>query len=129
MQPECHQWSGGVNRCILCEKMDQRQRRRAVVWYGASYLSQALFFALLAQTNTFLIGVWMLYLMRVRSGIIILLDTYLLLTHTKEEVLGRVFSQRVGHQRGCQQVQHHEIFENDSTVVPAGRRAVPLSAD
>jgi predicted MFS family arabinose efflux permease len=66
--------------------------QRANLWYGIAYLTQALFFALLAQSALFLFGALMLLLMRFSSGMIIPLDSYLMQSHTKAEVRGRVFS-------------------------------------
>jgi MFS family permease len=66
--------------------------RKAVIWYGVAYLTQALFFGLMTQFTIFSLGCLMLLLMRVSSGVIIPLDTYLLQTSTDPTIRGRVFS-------------------------------------
>jgi MFS family permease len=66
--------------------------RRAVVWYGVAYLTQALCFALMTQSKGFPLVCVMLFLMRVSGGVIIPLDTYLLQTSTDPKIRGRVFS-------------------------------------
>ena len=48
-----------------------------MVAYGAAYLTQAIFFGLLAQSTLLLVGGLMLLFMRISSGVIIPLDTYL----------------------------------------------------
>ncbi len=65
---------------------------KAVVAYGAAYIAQALFFGLLAQSTLFLIGGLMLLFMRVSSGVIIPLDTYLLQSSTEPGMRGRIFA-------------------------------------
>lgn len=97
---------GVLTGAYCVKKFVKDQHRRAIVWYGVSYLTQALFFALLAQTNNFLMGVLMLFLMRVSSGIIIPLDTYILQTHTKEEIRGRVFSLHIATYGGVMQLSY-----------------------
>ncbi|GMA49954.1 hypothetical protein GCM10025857_13110 [Alicyclobacillus contaminans] len=69
-----------------------RRRGRAIFWYGVAYLTQALFFGAMTQFTVFAWGALMLLLMRVSSGIIIPLDTYLLQTSTDADVRGRVFA-------------------------------------
>ncbi len=67
-------------------------RFRAVFFYGLAYVTQALFFALLTQFTVFFFGAIMLLLMRISSGIIIPLDTYILQISTPVAVRGRVFA-------------------------------------
>lgn len=69
-----------------------KNHRRAVIWYGVAYLTQALFFGVMTQFTVFTWGALMLLLMRVSSGVIIPLDTYMLQTSTSPDVQGRVFS-------------------------------------
>lgn len=69
-----------------------RNHRRAVIWYGVAYLTQALFFGAMTQFTVFAWGALMLLLMRISSGVIIPLDTYMLQVSTPPEVRGRVFS-------------------------------------
>lgn len=69
----------------------QRSHRRAVIGYGAAYLSQALFFAAMTQIPVFAWGATMLLLMRTSSGIIIPLGTYMLQTATTPDMRGRMF--------------------------------------
>lgn len=76
----------------LVRRMVAGNHRRAVVWYGLAYLAQAIFFAALAQCTAVLAGGLMLLLMRISSGVIIPLDTYLLQTSTEPGVRGRVFA-------------------------------------
>ncbi|MBO0783896.1 MAG: hypothetical protein J2P37_34245, partial [Ktedonobacteraceae bacterium] len=53
---------------------------------------QALFFGLMAQSAVFLIGFSLLLFMRVSSGIIIPLDSYLLQTSAGQHMQGRLFA-------------------------------------
>jgi predicted MFS family arabinose efflux permease len=69
-----------------------KNHHRAVIWYGVAYLTQALFFGAMTQCNMFALGALMLFLMRVSSGVIIPLDTYMLQTSTRPDVQGRVFA-------------------------------------
>jgi MFS family permease len=69
-----------------------KNHRRAVIWYGVAYLTQALFFGVMTQFTVFTWGAFMLLLMRVSSGVIIPLDTYMLQTSTNSNVQGRVFA-------------------------------------
>ena len=97
---------GVLTGAFLVKKFIHTQYRRGVIWYGISYLIQAVFFALLAHTNTLLTGMFMLYLMRVCSGIIIPLDTYLLQINTKETIRGRVFSLHMATYGGVMQLSY-----------------------
>ena len=69
-----------------------QRHRRAVIWYGAAYLTQALFFAVMTQFTAFAWGALMLLLIRISSGVIIPLDTYMLQVSTRPAVRGRVFA-------------------------------------
>lgn len=69
-----------------------KNHRRAIIWYGLAYLTQALFFGAMTQFSVFVWGAMMLLLMRVSSGIIIPLDTYLLQKSTEAIARGRVFA-------------------------------------
>lgn len=80
--------------------------KRANWLYGAAYLTQALFFALLAQSAVFIAGAFMLLLMRISSGIIIPLDSYLMQVHTKAEVRGRIFSLHTSTYSGVMQLSY-----------------------
>lgn len=75
-----------VNRFI--GRNDKRINR----WYGIAYLTQAVFFTLLCQSTLFIYGAVFLLLMRVSSGIIIPLDSYLIQIHTRPTFRGRVFT-------------------------------------
>lgn len=66
--------------------------RENSLYYGIAYLTQAVFFAFLALSSHFVLSVFMLLLMRISSGIIVPLDTYLLQIHSDPDVRGRVFS-------------------------------------
>lgn len=68
------------------------RHHRAVIWYGVAYLTQALFFGVMTQFTVFAWGALMLLLMRISSGVIIPLDTYLLQVSTSPDVRGRVFA-------------------------------------
>ena len=79
---------------------------KAIVWYGVAYLTQALFFSLLAQSARFLVGSVMLLLMRISSGVIIPLDTYLLQTSTEPNLRGRLFALHEATYGGVMQVSY-----------------------
>ncbi|MCY0889107.1 MAG: MFS transporter [Alicyclobacillaceae bacterium] len=66
--------------------------RRAVIWYGIAYLTQAVFFGLMTQFTVFIIGSIMLLFMRISSGVIIPLDTYMVQTSVEANKQGRVFA-------------------------------------
>lgn len=76
----------------LVRRVVAGNRHKAIVWYGAGYLAQALFFGLLAQSTTLLVGGAVLLLMRISSGVIIPLDSYLLQTSTEPGMRGRLFA-------------------------------------
>lgn len=82
---------------------------RASLFYGAAYIVQALFFILLTQFSTFLLGAMMLLLMRICSGIVIPLDTYLLQHHTRPEIRGRVFSLHSSTYSGVMQLSYASL--------------------
>ena len=69
-----------------------KNHSKAVTWYGIAYITQALFFTAMAQCTLFLLGGLMLLLMRVSSGVIIPLDTYLLQTSSDPGMRGRLFA-------------------------------------
>jgi predicted MFS family arabinose efflux permease len=69
-----------------------KDRRKATIWYGVAYITQALFFGIMTQFTVFAWGALMLLLMRISSGIIIPLDTYLLQISTDKLIQGRIFS-------------------------------------
>jgi predicted MFS family arabinose efflux permease len=69
-----------------------KNHHRAVIWYGVAYLTQAIFFGAMTQSTIFALGALMLFMMRVSSGVIIPLDTYMLQTSTMPDVQGRVFA-------------------------------------
>ncbi|UHA75499.1 MFS transporter [Paenibacillus sp. 481] len=77
---------------LLVKQFIGSDHRRANLAYGVAYLTQALFFTLLTQLTTFEWGAIMLLLMRISSGVIVPLDTYLLQINTPESVRGRVFT-------------------------------------
>lgn len=79
---------------------------KAVVWYGAAYLTQALFFGLLAQSTLFVVGSVMLLLMRISSGVIIPLDIYLLQHSTEPGMRGRLFALHEATYGGVMQVSY-----------------------
>jgi MFS family permease len=83
---------GVLTGAYLVRRFISSRHRRAVISYGAAYVLQAIFFCLLTQSESFWPGAVMLFLMRVSSGLIIPLDTYLLQSHTPEAVRGRVFA-------------------------------------
>ncbi len=76
----------------LVRRLVNRNHRRAVIWYGGAYITQAIFFAALAQSKFFLIGLLMLLFMRISSGVIIPLDNYLLQSSAKPGLKGRLFA-------------------------------------
>ncbi len=57
------------------------QSRRAYIWYGLAYLTQAIFFGLMAEAKMLMVGAMFLLGMRISSGIIIPLDAGLLQLH------------------------------------------------
>lgn len=83
---------GVVCGAYLVKRFIGSQLRRAKLWYGIAYLGQAVFLGLLAQFSLFWAGALLLFMMRVCSGLIIPLDTYLLQIHSDQEVRGRVFA-------------------------------------
>lgn len=83
--------------------------KRANLWYGMAYLTQALFFALLAQSTFFVFGAAMLLLMRLSSGIIVPLDNYLMQVHTKPGIRGRVFSLHLSTYSGVMQLSYASL--------------------
>jgi Arabinose efflux permease len=80
--------------------------RRAIVWYGIAYITQALFFGLLTQSTFFLLGALMLLLMRASSGVIIPLDSYLLQSSSKPDMRGRLFALHSATYGGVMQVSY-----------------------
>lgn len=66
--------------------------RRSSLWYGYAYLLQAVFFTGITLSQNIFMAVFMLFCMRVSSGIIIPLDTSLMQLNTDPSVRGRVFS-------------------------------------
>ena len=77
---------------LLVTKFVGINHRRAVIWYGIAYLTQALFFSLMTQFTAFIIGSLMLLLMRISSGVIIPLDSYMIQTGVESHKQGRVFA-------------------------------------
>lgn len=69
-----------------------KNRRKATIWYGIAYITQAIFFGIMTQFTVFAWGALMLLFMRISSGIIIPLDTYMLQISTDKSIQGRVFS-------------------------------------
>lgn len=69
-----------------------KNRKRAMIWYGVAYITQAIFFGVMTQFTVFAWGALMLLLMRLSSGIIIPLDTYMLQISTDKSMQGRVFA-------------------------------------
>lgn len=103
------------------------QKKKANIFYGAAYLTQALFFALLAQFSVFALGALMLLLMRISSGIIIPLDSYLLQTATKPEVRGRIFSLHTSTYSGVMQLSYAWLgYFFERVGVPAMGLAIGL---
>lgn len=81
-------WMGayGVSRWV------GSQSRRAYIWYGLAYLTQAIFFGLMAQAKMLMVGAMFLLGMRISSGIIIPLDAGLLQLNVPRPFQGRVFA-------------------------------------
>ncbi|UFJ43252.1 MFS transporter [Brevibacillus humidisoli] len=77
---------------VLVHRLVGSDHRRAMIWYGGAYVTQALFFGLLTQSAVFFFGMFMLLLMRISSGVIIPLDSYLLQVAVDPEKRGRIFS-------------------------------------
>jgi Arabinose efflux permease len=77
---------------FLVNKFIGSNDNRVNRWYGIDYLTQAVFFALLCQSALFIYGAVFLLLMRISSGIIIPLDSYLIQRHTRPEIRGRIFA-------------------------------------
>ena len=83
-----------------------KNHSKAVTWYGIAYITQALFFAAMTQCTLFLLGGLMLLLMRVSSGVIIPLDTYLLQTSSDPGMRGRLFALHSSTYGGVMQVSY-----------------------
>jgi len=83
--------------------------KKAIIYYGVAYLTQALFFAFMTQFSIFILGAFMLLLMRISSGIITPLDSYLLQIHTPDEIRGRVFSLHSSTYLGVMQISYASL--------------------
>jgi MFS family permease len=83
--------------------------KKAIIYYGGAYLTQALFFAFMTQFSIFILGAFMLLLMRISSGIITPLDSYLLQFYTPDEVRGRVFSLHSSTYLGVMQISYASL--------------------
>lgn len=83
---------GIVTGAWMVKKWIGNHLRWVNVAYGIAYLTQAIFLALLSQTSSILTGIIMLFFMRVSSGIIIPLDSFILQKNTKVILRARVFS-------------------------------------
>lgn len=97
---------GVVIGAYLVKRFIGKAHRRSMIWYGMAYLAQAIFLALLAQFTVFWMCALFLLLMRISSGIIIPLDTYLLQTHTSPEMRGRVFALHESTYMGVMQLSY-----------------------
>ncbi|MDQ6831812.1 MAG: MFS transporter [Chloroflexota bacterium] len=91
---------------FLVRRFVAGNRHRAVVWYGVAYLTQALFFGLLAQSTLIVVGGAMLLLMRISSGVIIPLDTSLLQMSAAPHLRGRLFALHEATYGGVMQVSY-----------------------
>lgn len=60
--------------------------------FGWAYFLQGIFFLGFILSNQLIIGIITLFCMRIVGGIIVPLDTTLLQTYTKENMMGKVFS-------------------------------------
>lgn len=94
---------------IFVQRFIGSNDKRANLWYGIAYLTQALFFTLFAQSDIFIFGALMLLFMRFSSGIIIPLDSYLMQMHTKPEVRGRIFSLHNSTYSGVMQLSYASL--------------------
>jgi predicted MFS family arabinose efflux permease len=90
----------------LVHRVVGKNHHRAVIWYGVAYLTQALFFGLLAQSTFFLLGSLLLLLMRVSSGVIIPLDSYLLQTSTEQDMRGSISALHSSTYGGVMQISY-----------------------
>lgn len=95
-------WMGA----LLTRRFVRNENHLAVLWYGAAYLTQAVFFSLMTQSTLFVLGAIALLLMRISSGVIIPLGTYLLQTFTAPEKRGRVFALHSSTYGGVMQVSY-----------------------
>ncbi len=89
---------------MLVQRAVGKNQHRVVVGYGVAYITQALFFSLLAQSTLFLLGGLMLLFMRISSGVIIPLDTYLLQSSSEPAMRGRLFALHSSTYGGVMQV-------------------------
>ncbi|MGG3626578.1 MFS transporter [Bacillus gobiensis] len=112
--------AGMLIGALIVKKLVGSHYRKATVYYGISYLIQAIFFALLAQSTHFGLAVLLLLFMRISSGIIVPLDTYLLQIHTPSKVRGRVFSLHSSTFMGVMQLSYASLgFLFETFGIPA----------
>lgn len=97
---------GVVIGAYLVKRWIGTSQRLSMIWYGAAYLVQAIFLALMAQFSVFWLCACFLLLMRICAGIIIPLDTYLLQTSTCAETRGRVFALHESTYMGVMQLSY-----------------------
>lgn len=98
--------SGVLLGSYLVHRVVGKNHHRAVIWYGVAYITQALFFGLLAQATFFLLGSLLLLFMRTNSGVIIPLDSYLLQTSTEQGMRGRLFALHSSTYGGVMQISY-----------------------
>jgi MFS family permease len=83
---------GVISGSLLVKKHIKQQIARMHWFYGIAYVTQAVFFTGIALCSDTWWTIFMLYFMRVSSGIIIPLDSTILQINTAPEVRGRVFA-------------------------------------
>ncbi len=76
----------------IVKKYINRNRKRALTLFEIAYAFQSLVFIFLTQITVFYAGAICLFLMRIFSGIIIPLGTYMIQIHTGGRIRGRVFA-------------------------------------
>lgn len=83
---------GIILGAIIVKKFIGTNRKRVNLAYGVAYVTQAIFFTLLTQFSSIFTGIMMILFMRISSGIIIPLDSFILQKHTRPTIRARVFS-------------------------------------
>lgn len=83
---------GIVVGALVVKKYIGKSAKRVYFAFGISYFTQSILLALLAQTSTIMIGMILLFLMRVLGGIIIPLDSFIIQKNTSVHFRARVFS-------------------------------------
>lgn len=90
----------------IVKKYINRNQQRALILFGIAYAFQSLFFVFLTQFTVFYAGAICLFLMRVFSGIIIPLSTYMIQIYTGSQIRGRVFALYDSSYTGVMQISY-----------------------